>query len=388
MGPAQAMGTFLRTWRSEWAGLTRAQLAIALSAATGKGKTIKPGTIREWETGQPPKSTSELESLLQVMRRHGLTIPEVQQFRTAVFAACLDRHYPGLVDDGEFAYRADVDEVVGACCWAMDIVRLVGGVTELDGALRSPRGHVSASQTRRQQAALVWLRVTLAERHERAVRLALAVPLYAANAECLNLSFSPRGLGPWLTPLYQRLMQLFNGHAVLAYAGPSSHDRAAVELRRVLRVAERARGAGDNPTWFQGLYGSLTQIGFLARPEMEAMFEEAEAQLSWAEDMGVNPPPGPLLCLISAAVQLGLSDKAERYLFELDRAKHLISEGTFQWLMAAAGVAAFRGGFAEAQTYAQGALAYVEPGNERKALNVRVCLENLERAQHAARHGK
>ena len=115
MGPAQAMGTFLRTWRSEWAGLTRAQLAIALSAATGKGKTIKPGTIREWETGQPPKSTSELESLLQVMRRHGLTIPEVQQFRTAVFAACLDRHHPGLLGQEDLAHSPDVE----AAAWAI-----------------------------------------------------------------------------------------------------------------------------------------------------------------------------------------------------------------------------------------------------------------------------
>ena len=108
MRPAQAMGTFLKVWRSEWAGLSRAQLAIAVSAWLTNGKRVKPGVVRWWEDGQPPGSTEELEALLQVMRTHGLTFPEVSQFRTAVFAACLDRQYPGLnCDDCREAQAID-----------------------------------------------------------------------------------------------------------------------------------------------------------------------------------------------------------------------------------------------------------------------------------------
>lgn len=386
MKPARAMGTFLRTWRAEWAHLSRAQLALAVAGCCKPRKKVTPDVIREWEDGQPPASTAELDGLLQVMRRHGLTIPEVDQFRTAVFAACLDRHYPGLSEVEEFAYRADVDEVVGACCWAMDTVRLVGGLTELDRAVRSPRGHVSASQERRQQAALIYLRHWLAWRHERAARLALAVPLYAANAECLNLSFGPRGLGTWLTPLYQRLMQLFDSHAVSDFAGPASRGRAAVELRRVLRLAGRARRAGDHIAWYQGLYGSLTQIGFLSRAEMETTFAEAEAQLSWADDAGLTAPYRPFPCLASAAIQLGLFDKAEQYLLEFDGVKHLVHEGPFMWLMQAGHLARYRGDFGEAQAYGEAALAYVE--DEWRALNVRQHLELVERERHAAWHGK
>jgi len=32
MNPARAMATFLRTWRAEWARMSRAQLANSLSA--------------------------------------------------------------------------------------------------------------------------------------------------------------------------------------------------------------------------------------------------------------------------------------------------------------------------------------------------------------------
>ena len=80
MNPARAMGTFLRTWRSEWAGLSRAQLATAISALCPSGKRVTPFIIQEWEAGQPPKSTAELEGLCAVMLRNGLVEPEIADY--------------------------------------------------------------------------------------------------------------------------------------------------------------------------------------------------------------------------------------------------------------------------------------------------------------------
>jgi len=114
MNPARAMGTFLRTWRAEWAHLSRAQLAVAVAARGKPRKKVTPDIIREWEDGQPPASTAELDALLQVMREHGLTNPEVGQFQTAVFAACLDRHYPDLYEGESLADRPDIDEIAEA----------------------------------------------------------------------------------------------------------------------------------------------------------------------------------------------------------------------------------------------------------------------------------
>ena len=77
MNPAQAMGTFLRTWRSEWARMSRAQLATAISALCRNGKRVTPFIIQEWEDGQPPKTTAELDGLCAVMARNGLCEPLV-----------------------------------------------------------------------------------------------------------------------------------------------------------------------------------------------------------------------------------------------------------------------------------------------------------------------
>jgi hypothetical protein len=122
MNPSRLMGTFLRTWRSEWARVSRAQLATSLSAHHQNHKRVTPFIIQEWEDGQPPKTTAELDALCAVMGRNGLVGPEVHQFRRAVFAACADRQYPELFETEGFAQRRDVDEaaeqVRGRACSA------------------------------------------------------------------------------------------------------------------------------------------------------------------------------------------------------------------------------------------------------------------------------
>jgi len=99
MGPSQMMGTFLRVWRQQRVGMTRAQLAIAVSAAGGPGVKVTAGVIRKWESGQPPSSAAHLQALLRVMARKGLAPAETSRFRDLALAAVGDRHYAGLYDD-------------------------------------------------------------------------------------------------------------------------------------------------------------------------------------------------------------------------------------------------------------------------------------------------
>ena len=132
MNAAQAMGTFLRTWRAEWAGLSQTQLAMAVSARRPKAKPVTRDVVREWEQGQPPHSTAELEALLAVMQRHGITEWEADDFRQAVFAACSSRQYPELFPDESIAHREDVDELAAAAVGS--IVALVTRTYELQEA--------------------------------------------------------------------------------------------------------------------------------------------------------------------------------------------------------------------------------------------------------------
>lgn len=169
VNPAAVMGTFLRTWRAEWTGLSRAQLAIAVNAKRRSGRRLSEDRMRRWEEGQPPKSTAELEALCEVMGERGLFPLEIKQFQQAVFAACADRQFPELFTNAEWVYRDDVDawarRVVG---WERlyrtpaNIVDLVAGVEELSRVVESDqRPRPSPAQRQRQRTALVYLRGAL-----------------------------------------------------------------------------------------------------------------------------------------------------------------------------------------------------------------------------------
>mgnify|MGYP005840849329 FL=1 len=74
--------------------------------------------------------------------RHGLTEPELAQFRAVVLAACGDRQYPGLVPDEDFAALPDVDEIARALSAGeavnlcqTDIVSLTAAIAELRASL-------------------------------------------------------------------------------------------------------------------------------------------------------------------------------------------------------------------------------------------------------------
>ena len=137
------MGTFLRTWRAEWAGMSRRQLATVVSGLLNSKKTVSPTIIREWEDGQPPKTTDELEALCQVMGRNRMSGREVGAFRRTVFAACGARQYPGLFAEGV----AEDPQVEAWACAAMqregadpgssEVIGLVAHIAEVWKAIRS-----------------------------------------------------------------------------------------------------------------------------------------------------------------------------------------------------------------------------------------------------------
>jgi len=244
MNPAPALGTFLKHWRSQWAGLTQAQLAMAVGAASG-GRRITERVVRRWEEGQPPADTEELEGLLVVMRRHGLTEPEIGHVRRAIFAACLDRHYPELFASEEFAELPDVDEEAREECLrvmsgfgAQDIVGLVARQDELARAGRerlTPAGR--GTHARRQDAAQAYLGIALAYQHFGRGRSALAAARCDAAADLVTTHF-----GEALEPMFSA-HNLADRALIFGFkAAPS-----ATAIRALLAAAEAARARGDDP---------------------------------------------------------------------------------------------------------------------------------------------
>jgi hypothetical protein len=141
MRPSQAVGLFVKTWRAEWAGLSRAQLSLLVSRRLTK--PLKPGVTRAWEEGQPPGSVEELDALCLAMRLRTLSQPGVGQFRDAALAACLDRHYAGLFLDESFAQDSAADALAEAT-WSetcngfgtRNVVTLVAQSWEMDAPLQ------------------------------------------------------------------------------------------------------------------------------------------------------------------------------------------------------------------------------------------------------------
>lgn len=182
MRPSQAMGLFQSTWRSEWACLSRAQLARLVSSQLHKPNFVTVSVVRKWESGQPPKSLEELDALCLVMRVHGLAEPEVRQFRDSVPAALLDRHYEGLFPGADLAWRPDCHELAAATYWetcrtasARNIVTLLAQVTELRNLRVGASGPASHhSHEYHQDEAVIWLTLAIAGHHRARSRYALA----------------------------------------------------------------------------------------------------------------------------------------------------------------------------------------------------------------------
>jgi hypothetical protein len=301
VGPAQQMGTFLRVWRSEWAGLSRAQLANALHAVTPRAAGVTPHVIRRWEEGQPPGGTDELQALLLVMRRHELAQVEVDEFLHVVMAACVGRQYPGLLPEDDFSELADCDVLAETYYWRdvcqdqANVVSLVARQHELEQALLGPeRPAAVGRRLRKQEAALAWtwaacqvqhyargrwtLRALVCRRLERLLRSRLgggiAPVLTADNMATTALSSEcwPQSITPLLEmsdQLAQRGDEAGAGMCLVYAIGVARHcafvvgDPVVLARLRDLRVRAEALPAMLGPEGHGGLAGLALDEGRL-----------------------------------------------------------------------------------------------------------------------------
>lgn len=386
--PARAMGTFLRTWRSEWASLSRAQLATSVAAHCSGRHRVTPDVIREWEDGQPPQSTDTLNALLLVMRVHGLSPTEVTQFRDAVFAACAGRRFPELFDDAPFALRTDVDEVAEAIAerpwWPPNpfpnVVALVACLQDLQHAVLAESDvTVGRAQERRQQVALAYLGGLLPRCHCRAGRRAQAAAAHLASAEFLGAYFGRIGLsgargvvgevgfrGYLSVPLERLYGWYAQGHV----------ERPALAAQRLLAMSEEAWAQGDSIVGVQALFNAH-RFGEAEPSLYSAYREQARQYLVMAEQLlpWVSP------ChwhheLFYAALGDGLLREAEGHLARMDETR-----GSVSWLRAAAHLAHKRGDYDEAMRLSESALALARREEDWTADGLlRDLLKNCERA--------
>ncbi len=356
MNPARTMGTFLRVWRSQWASLSRAQLAMAVSSQCGRRREIKPGVIRSWEDGQPPSSTEELDALLRVMGRHGLARPEVEQFRRAVFAACVDRQYPECFADEDFAQRRDVDELAAevfrrAGDGELTYYQLPALVSQIGELENEVSGHLTppapGTQARKQAAALAYHKASLAHHHGTMGRFATSTAAWADGA-----AFMRNRLGPGALPdlaleqllVSQRsslLMETGSGapmHCVLDLhrdaVARGQHYRAAWLLQSVLEVLS----ATDDEALCQW-------VRPMEREHLEVLKDVAR---EWLDDAHLH--------YLHLALRAGDLEKADTYVAAVEHCQHggLIQD---QWFYAMGSLAQAQGNRAEACSYWERGLA-------------------------------
>ncbi|MGD9498241.1 MAG: helix-turn-helix domain-containing protein [Armatimonadota bacterium] len=368
MSPAQAFGTFVKYWRSQWAGLTQAQLAIAIGAHC-RGQRVTERVVRRWEEGQPPVDIEELDALLTVMRKHGLSEPEIGHVRRAIFAACLDRHYAGLFIAEEFAQLPDVDVLAEGSLgdWpqapaSRDPVELVAQLESLERAVgRDLEPAAPGSQRRRQQAALAFVRQTMAWYCGVTDRGALGVRALAANLPYLDACFGSGEVGGKLSTLETR-RQLAH-----AQCGLSRSDEFVPEQLEVSRTAE-ARGD------LALAAGSFADALNRASAELRStLYPQVERHL--------GGPPCTWDRVFAVAVKDGKWALAESILPHLEPLRHS-NQWALQWWHQQMGPFAFhRGDLSEAEEHFAAVLRLHEELGGADALRMSLWLRVCEQAR-------
>ncbi|MGI5817324.1 MAG: hypothetical protein ACOX9R_04430 [Armatimonadota bacterium] len=381
MNPSRALGTFLRRWRWEWAGLSRAQLALAVDAMCGHER-VTEAVVRAWEKGQPPASTEELDGLLAVMRRHDMSEPEIGYVRRAVFAAVLDRHYPDLFIAEEFAQLPDVDELAEQSpgVWprapaSQSPVELVARLDSLEREVgRDVEPARPGSQHRRQQVALALTRDTMRWYCEASCRPGLAAGHAAANLRFLEDCFGEGGIGSSLTPMMQRLSRIFDGAMCMQTTVP------VADLLDLSRAAEERGNA-----W---IASQIFVMAFMLIPApasadlREALWPDVDRHLD-----SVGRDPATVAILLPGAVADGQWARAERLATELEPWRHgppMLRQG---WEADMAIFAFYRGDLDEAQEHLDACLSLsLEAGLLYNIIAMPALLRMCEEARKRARY--
>jgi hypothetical protein len=368
MNPSQAMGTFLRVWREEWAGLSREQVAIAVSARAPRAKVTRY-VVRKWEEGQPPHNTAELEALLAVMQRHGITRWEAEDFRQVVLASCASRQYPELFPDESIAYRDDVDEAARGLGGAEgNVVQLVACLKEVDVAVRGgQRSGVDWRQGRRQQAALGYLGAAIAGVHRRQARPALSGSAAASAADHLAAYFGRGAVGGSLSVGSLRIAEA-DAKIGAAQVNPGAWtETGRLWVRRLARLEEEARSVGDCELRLWALAMRLTHAEQMPADEAREALGEGERALHACQETGGEPLRlGMHQGLFACSVRLALPDRVERHLRGCER---LAVVEPMQWAEVCYYWALGCGNVQEAQTWGERYLRMAEERRTQEHIN-------------------
>ena len=340
MDPAQAMGIFLKTWRSEWAGMSQQQLAIAVSGCNGSGKPVTRRMVQHWEAGHPPETSAELVGLCEVMRRNGLWDSEVAQFRAAVMGALCNRQYPELFHRAPLAVREDVDELGRAAydralpaAADLDLVVLVAATKTLESAvLGDSAPSPSPAQVRRQRAALPYFRAALAEAlgEPWGRRRPMVARLFAQNAEFLQTFFGPHGVGRGgLSVVGQRTMQV--------WAGAHTKPRSPQAARQLLELAEEAQATDQTREASRAYLLAVHCLGELGEGAYHALAPRAHAHVDLVRETdGHTVWVSEAMALPWAALAEGLDGELDRLLVEYERWCQGSPEQGGEWMRIAA----------------------------------------------------
>jgi hypothetical protein len=395
MDAAAAMGCFLRVWRREWAGLSREQVALAVTGLGHGTPRITRHAVQAWEEGQPPHSAAELDALLALMRRHGLTEGEGEDFRRTVFAACLSRQYPELFAHEDFAYRDDIEQTAEGLRWrayrdgaAGGIVGLVAYARELEAALANPGRLVPGPQLKRQRAALAWLWSAVAYRHYDGGRAELAARLAAANAEHLARHFGAHGISSWLTPFTEEFLRAMAMHG-------STQDRRVrlVWVQRQLDLYRESAAGGDERTALRALRDAVSDTWVLPTEGAAHLLQVADSLAERFHELSGDQGPLWSDARFYASIRLDLPDRAAAYLADLERLKQLPDNASpyetrsplyRAWLYGAGDLAKHCGDYRAAFDYYMEALdldraAGSVPGVQRATLNLERCEDAASR---------
>lgn len=316
------MGTFLRVWRSEWARLSQAQLANAVQRHLNGHRPVTTGVVRWWEQGQPPAGTEELEALCRVLEAHQISAAEVEQFKSVVFAACVDRHYPGLlppyvsVDDETILQTAVRYEDAARCNVGVpQTIAVVAILSEL-GPLVLGRLHAPAPGTREQaqDAAYVLLLNALAGCHSRAGRLVLARDTFCRSSAILAQRLGG-AVSEWVDLPLNRLRWLYHSSII---DGPRSVEGEMLDIYHSALEQHSSCVAGTALEWL---------LDMARRPGQETLrarllpLDDGELELT-AGDAGGITAPGIRYQEGMCALVDGKMDVAERCWGAIDQWRH------------------------------------------------------------------
>lgn len=376
MKPSQTMGLYLTTWRTEWARLSRAQLALLVSSQLQKPGRVTVPILRQWEAGQPPKELEELEALCQVMRRHGLLGSEVEHFRNAVFSACLDRHYEGLFADERLSPRAEVEELLDTRGNPVEMLSRLHTLTRY--VQEPPLQPCPRTLVRHWQEARCRLLAGLAFWHGRAGRTHMAITTVRECGRTLRSVSGPSGLDYLRSPAQMQLIELH--HRIFGLDEPGA---AGLMLSLAFDFREQGHMLHYANALFEAMHAlSNAQPRRLLYDQLRPQVEAAPNIVAQQSDpLWVGDSHYALCCALISHGELKL---AEAHLPFVEQIRP-VAQAAYPWTQGRLAYAA--GQYEEAQgNFTRAHAVSLNRDGDWVTASALEWLGKCERAQHEVRH--